>query len=484
MPTSVLEAFKAFPEIPSPTAAMVGIGRPDWHYAKPEEAEHEVCHRMKHLGFDVVPIQEADGTVRAYWRTVVAGNFEEPVVRCPLDTAADCLPYDTGLLKLAERLDKTRQQRVRLPDGREAFRMPFFFLTESQLRTSPIVGLVADSNLHSRAVFLYSFALISELEALLSRLLRLSFPGTGRQRADALKAVWQALPSGIKKSAPNWELDDYEATEDNDPLEYLSLATLLRLVEGTGYASWLGYNTAGGEFGRIRTALNKWRNYVYHPTRHYRAGDLYGTAKERKHPRQDIAPTLLATRILQALGAAEKMLAIGKLRMKNPSADDARLDRPRLTQVFTSEFFGNVTAEALPAWATTLRLMPGHPADLPEGVERVGFVSLDSPLRGHVDANGLDLGARMQQFAQQHRLETAKAVGQARPDGEFALVREEQAKHNHYREEGVWLKSIDAETLCELGRQLGQESVVWAERDGTAWLLLCDPARALELAQY
>lgn len=480
--TFITDAFGNSPEIPQITAAMVGISRPEWHYAKPGEAEHEVRVRMKHFGFDVVPVQADNGTVKAYWRTAVTGNFDEPAVCCPLITATDCLPYNTDLLRLAKKLDQTRQQLVRLPDGRTAFRMPVFFLTEKDGRDSAIVGLVADSNLHSRPVFLRSFYVISELEALLSRLLRLSFPGSSQQRAESLREAWQALPAETRTSAPNWELENYRVTEQNDPLEYLSLATLLRLIEGTGYASWLGYNIANGDFGRTRQPLNDWRNYVYHPTRPYRGGDLQGTAEEKERLDPATAPTLLATRVLKALGAAEQMLAILKLRMKNPVVQDDRLDRPKFTQVFTSEFFSDATGADLPAWAVGLRLEPGRPAAWPQDLTSLGFISLDRPLTGYTDPDGWEARQRLFYLTRQQHLEAAPAIGQARPDMQFEAVQRGQKAANLYREKGVWLKNIDSATLCDLGQQLGQESVVYATRNGLAQLLLCDPKRAGELA--
>ncbi|OGX83200.1 DUF3293 domain-containing protein [Hymenobacter glacialis] len=467
---SIFDAFTAFQHKPQVTAAMLGISRRDWVAGEAGQAAEQAQEKMRAYRFDVLPVQEADGQVAGYFRTRKVGDFNQLPEWCTIDEAADCLPYKTGLLPLLKQL----------ADKRNADRAPFYFLTSSEPEgPQEIVGMVADVNLNSRAVFQYGYAALTELEMELSDLIGAAFPEENRlqQALDNLAQAGFAQKS-IERSLQSFA-NDSKREQQNTLREYLNLRSMLALVEHTGLYSWLGYAAANaGEFSRKCNEILKVRNWVAHPVHSYESRPRnFRTAT----PAVEAGPDLLATRLYTAFSAVDTMVRSLKSLRK---FTDSQNDRPRVGQYFTSQFFS--VAQKGDAFAEgAFRLEPGvaAPEQLPANSRSIAYLTSQNPepksgswlavdsIENQVHFNGLEDELKAQEL-----VAWDVAASQARADEQFPAIRQQQQANNMYREDGCWLLNITPETACEWGRRYKQDAIVYAEAGKMAQLLACGKA--------
>ena len=126
------------------TAAMIGISKQNWMFAKPEDTMDQAKQVMRENSFDILPIQEKDGTVDHYFKIVEPGNYE--TIQKSSIKYAESIYYLTDLKDLLRIFNNN-------------FRA-YYFLTNH----SEIVGLVSTVNLNSKPVYVYFYNLLSKLE--------------------------------------------------------------------------------------------------------------------------------------------------------------------------------------------------------------------------------------------------------------------------------------------------------------------------------
>ena len=466
---SPFDAFTAFQERPHVTAAMIGISRRDWIIGEADQSAEQAQKKMRDHRFDVLPIQEVDGQVSGYFRTRKVGDFSQLPERCGIDWQADCLDYKTGLVPLLKQL----------ADSRNRDRAPFYFLTApGQEGTLEIVGMVADVNLNSRAVFQYGYATLTELEMELSDLIGAAFPEEKRLR-QALDYLAQTgiTQKSIESSLQSFA-NDSKHEHQNALREYLTLRSMLALVEHTGLYSWLGYAAANvAEFGRKRSEILGMRNWIAHPVHSY---ENRPRTHSKASPPVERGPVLLATRLYTAFSAVETMVrSLKKLRKKT----DLRTDRPRVGQYFTSQFF-SVSQSGDAFMEGAFHIEPGVPTpkQLPAGARSIAYLTSQNPKPQ--EGSWLAVDSTENQTHSEILLGELKAqvndgmpwlfaASEARPDEQFPEIRRQQQVHQMYREDGYWLLDISPETACEWGRRFKQDAIVYAEAGRMAQLLSC-----------
>ena len=466
---SPFDAFTAFQEKPNVNAAMIGISRRDWIAGEAGQTAEQAQEKMRVHRFDVLPVQEADGQVSGYFRTRNVGDFSQLPERCGIDWQTDCLDYKTGLFPLLKQL----------ADSRNRGRAPFYFLTApGQEGTLEIVGMVADVNLNSRAIFQYGYATLTELEMELSDLIGAAFPEEKRlRRALDYLAQTDSARKSIESSLQSFA-DDSKHEHQNALREYLMLRGMLALVEHTGLYSWLGYAAANvAEFGRKRSEILSMRNWIAHPVHSY---ENRRRTHSKASPPAEKGSDLLATRLYTAFSAVETMVrSLKKLRKKT----DLRTDRPRVGQYFTSQFF-SVSQRGDAFSEGALRIEPGvpAPAQLPAGARSIAYLTSQNP--EPKESNWLAVDSAENQAHSEALLDELKAqvndgmpwlfaASEARPDELFPEIRRQQQANGMYREDGYWLLDISPETACEWGRRFKQDTIVYAEAGKMAQLLVC-----------
>ena len=476
---SAFGAFAAFQEKPHVTAAMLGISRRDWVAGEAGQTAEHAQEIMRDYRFDVLPVQEADGRVSGYFRTRKVGDFSQLPERCDIDWQADCLDIKTGLVPLLKQL----------ADSRNRDRAPFYFLTApGQEGTLEIVGMVADVNLNSRAVFQYGYATLTELEMELSDLIGAAFPEEKRLR-QALDYLAQTgiTQKSIESSLQSFA-DDSKHEHQNALREYLTLRSMLALVEHTGLYSWLGYAAANvDEFGRKRSEILDMRNWIAHPVHSY---ENRPRTHSEASPPVEKGSDLLAIRLYTALSAVETMVrSLKKLRKKT----DLRTDRPRVGQYFTSQFF-SVSQHGDAFMEGAFHIEPGVPTpkQLPAGARSIAYLTSQNPEPQEGSWRAVD-STENQTHSEDLQGELKAqvndgmpwlfAASEARVDEQFPEIRRQQQANGMYRESGYWLLDISPETACEWGRRFKQDAIVYAEAGKMAQLLACGKAPGVQAAQ-
>lgn len=473
---STFDAFHAFQGKPHVTAAMIGISRRDWIAGESGQTAAQAQEKMRTYRFDVLPVQDPEGRVMGYYRTREIGDFSQLPEWCLVDEQVDCLDYKTGLIPLLQQL----------ADKRNKDRAAFYFLTAPDPQgTLEIVGMVSDINLNSRPVFQYGYAALTELEMELSVLIGAAFPEEKRLRLalDYLVQTGRAKRS-IENSLQSFA-GDSSHEQQNTLREYLTLRSMLSLVEYTGLYSWLGYAASNpAEFRRKCNETLRVRNWIAHPVHSYQ------NRPRKSGPPAESEPNLLATRLYTAFSAINKMVrALKELRKKT----DLWTDRPRVGQYFTSRFF-SVSQPGDPFTEDVFQLEPGSfvPPQLPAAARSICYIT---PLNPEPQADSwqvVDSPENQDLFLTllselttpvDEEILWQFAASEARADEHFPEIRAQQQVHQMYREDGYWLLNISAEQACELGRRFKQDTIVYAEAGKMVQLLACGKASDAERAR-
>ena len=222
-------------------AAVVGISRTDWARLTPAEADDLDAAReaMARLQFDVMAVDDGEGSVEEYLATDVWGEYGA-VGRHRIGEA-ETLPYRTPL-----------DEAVRALAEREG--RPFLFLT----RYGRVTGLLTVAHLNSRQSRTFFYSLISELEMAMARLVRREVAAGRVPVADVVATMRDEVREA------------YEAQRDedveSDPTEYFYLNDLTATVYKLGLHRALGF-TGRNAFEKPLNRLVKLRDRVAHPAR-------------------------------------------------------------------------------------------------------------------------------------------------------------------------------------------------------------------------
>lgn len=222
-------------------AAVVGISSLRWTAIPESEANHgSAMAIMKANRFDILPIVAPTGVKESFcadrWNDY--SSISKRAV-----THRDVIPFDTRLRDV---------MRGFASDSRT-----FFFLGNNRR----IVALISIVNLNCRAVKVYLFSLLSELEIQLGR-----FIATHISDSDLLQMTFGA-GSKAKHEAVRQRYEADKAKGLEVPLvEYLYLSDLLNIIAARKLFSHLGY-PSGNQFKDRLNPLNDLRDAVAHPSR-------------------------------------------------------------------------------------------------------------------------------------------------------------------------------------------------------------------------
>lgn len=111
---------------------------------------------MQKNKFDVLPVREADGTFKKYFKTKEWGDFEVNDIRLYEIKPKDCLDHLTSIKDTVKAFAKADRD--------------FFFLKNEK----EVAGLINAGNLNSKHVYIYLYNLISQLEFALGKLINKS----------------------------------------------------------------------------------------------------------------------------------------------------------------------------------------------------------------------------------------------------------------------------------------------------------------------
>lgn len=246
--TIMVDQFFLNSDIVNVDAATVGIGSNQWvsipaSESRPEEART----KMEEHRFDVLPIESGGGNVSSYFTTDEWGDFSS--VHRETVRYDDTLPFRQAIRSVIEALAKRDRK--------------FFFLTQNQ----QVVGLLTVSNLNCRAVRVYLFGLLAEVETGLGKIVESSLVEEKLDEEDIIEAM--------KGDSKEHYLEGKEEGIEENITEYLNLSALVNLVGKCHLYNPLGYESRNqfenGEhsFG----SLVNLRNSVAHPVKSLKGTD-------------------------------------------------------------------------------------------------------------------------------------------------------------------------------------------------------------------
>jgi len=236
----MIDQFFLNSEIVNVEAATVGISAKRWESIPADVAREEAARRkMKKQGFDVLPVSpDESGAVDSYFVTETWGDFHSICHRTI--SYDDTLPFREDIRRVIEKL---------AADDRN-----FFFLEQDQ----QVVGLLTVSNLNCRAVRVFLYGLLAEMETGLAKVIenslvegRLNEEHIHEQMSGHLLSRYQeAKEDGVDESIT----------------EYLYLSDLKTIIGGHDLYMPLGYNEQE-KFERDFEEVNEFRNSIAHPVR-------------------------------------------------------------------------------------------------------------------------------------------------------------------------------------------------------------------------
>jgi hypothetical protein len=226
-------------------AANVGIGANRWVSIPSDQASEKKARAvMEENRFDVLPIEPESGPVDSYYVTEEWGNFSS-VGRQTIGYE-DTLPFRRSIRSAVKELSgKSRN---------------FLFLTRDQ----EVVGLLTVSNLNCRAVRVYLFGLIAEMEKGLAKVVRFGLDQghfgeeyvTGKMRGHLEGQYRKAKEEGVDESITS----------------YLHLSDLKEIICEHDLYSMLGYKE-GERFEVEFESVRNFRHTIAHPVRSLKGTD-------------------------------------------------------------------------------------------------------------------------------------------------------------------------------------------------------------------
>jgi len=141
---------------PGFSISSICINKSDWKYVSHNEIKEQAFDKMQKNKFDVLPVKEADGTFKKYFKTKEWGDFGvNDIKECEIKPK-DCIYHLTNIKDAINAFAKGERN--------------FFFLKNEK----EVVGLLTAGNLNSKHVYVYLYNLISQLEFELGKLINKS----------------------------------------------------------------------------------------------------------------------------------------------------------------------------------------------------------------------------------------------------------------------------------------------------------------------
>lgn len=224
--------------IPAITISTICISKSDWTYARHNEIKEQTFDKMQKNKFDVLPIREADGTYKKYFKAKERGDFEVNDIRIYEIKPKDCIYHLTNIKDAVKAFAKADRN--------------FFFLKNEK----EVVGLITAGNLNSKHVYVYLYNLISQLEFGLGKLINKS----GIDDHELIRI----FEENNRSAKPNTRYRrEIKKGLDHKFIECAYLGDMAWIIREKNLHRKIGIT--GKDFDSSIKLVNKLRNIVAHP---------------------------------------------------------------------------------------------------------------------------------------------------------------------------------------------------------------------------
>jgi len=220
------------------TISNISINKSDWTYASRNETKEQAFDRMQKNKFDVLPIREADGSFKKYFKTKEWGNFEINGIKVYEIKPKDCIYHLTNIKYAVKAFAKGDRN--------------FFFLKNEK----EVAGLLTAGNLNSKHVYVHLYNLISQLEFELGRLIN-------RSGIDdhELISIFEENNKSVKPN--NRYRREIKKGLDHKFIECAYLGDMAWIIRQKNFHRKI--RMSGKDFDSSIKLVNKLRNIVAHP---------------------------------------------------------------------------------------------------------------------------------------------------------------------------------------------------------------------------
>ena len=220
------------------TISSICIKKSDWTYARHNDLKEQAFDKMQKNKFDVLPVREADGAYKKYFKTKEWGDFGVNDIRKYEIKPKDCIYHLTDIKDAVKAFAKTDRN--------------FFFLKDEK----EVTGLISSGNLNSKHVYIYLYNLISQLEFGLGRLIN-------RSGIDDHE-LYRIFEENNKSVKPNTRFRrEIKKGLDHKFIECAYLGDMAWIIREKNLHRKIGIT--GKDFDSSIKLVNKLRNIVAHP---------------------------------------------------------------------------------------------------------------------------------------------------------------------------------------------------------------------------
>ncbi len=223
---------------PDITISPICIDKSDWTYASHDETKKRAFDKMQKNKFNVLPIREADGTFKKYFKAKEWGDFDVNDIKVYEIKPKDCIDHLTNIKDAVKAFAKGNRN--------------FFFLKNEK----EVTGLLTAGNLNSKHVYVYLYNLISQLEFGLGRLINRSGIDD-----NELYTIFEENGRSVK---PNTRYRrEIKKGLDHKFVEFAYIGDMAWIIREKNLYRKIGIT--GKEFDSSIKLVNKLRNIVAHP---------------------------------------------------------------------------------------------------------------------------------------------------------------------------------------------------------------------------
>ncbi len=220
------------------TISSICINKSDWTYASHNEIKELAFDKMQKNKFDILPIQEADGTFKKYFKAKEWGDFGVNDIKMVEIKPKDCISHLTIIKDAVKAFTKGDRNFFFLKNGKE------------------VVGLLTAGNLNSKYLYVYLYNLISQLEFELGKLINKS----GIDDHELIR-IFEENNRSVK---PNIRYKrEIKKGLDHKFIERAYLADMAWIIREKNLHRKI--SMTGKDFDSSIKLVNKLRNIVAHP---------------------------------------------------------------------------------------------------------------------------------------------------------------------------------------------------------------------------
>ncbi|MBK8553248.1 MAG: hypothetical protein IPL53_20180 [Ignavibacteria bacterium] len=223
---------------PGFAVSLICINKSDWIYADYNQTKEQAFDKMQKNRFDVLPVREADGTFKKYFKAKEWGNFGVNDIKMFEIKPKDCIDHETSIKDAVKAFAKRNRNFFFLKNGKE------------------VTGLLTAANLNSKHVYIYLYNLISQLEFELGRLINIS-----ENDDNELVRIFEENNKSVK---PNTRYRrEIKKGLDHKFIEFAYIGDMAWIIRQKNLHRKIGMTAK--DFDSSIKLINKLRNIVAHP---------------------------------------------------------------------------------------------------------------------------------------------------------------------------------------------------------------------------